>query len=453
MPTPVPDSLLIPVETLNREFDGKLLLALCAAEHGLPAIIGGRTSMHERLPALPRSIYLSKDVRSASRRVFRLLEALGHTIVALDEEALARFDDDLFLKQIDPDAFPRARVLFAWGEANAAVWRQSQWYTGAPIITSGNPRTDMMRMELRPFHAPEIASLKDRFGDFVLFNSNFGVVNHFIPGQTRFRVADWVPPEDVDEFRAGFLRHRRALFEHFLALIPSLSRAIAPRTLVVRPHPSEDAEAWREVAKDLPNVAVVHEGSVVPWLAAASVLIHNGCTSAVEAAAIGTPALAFRPVLSDTFDVHLPNSLSENYSEAEALIERARAIAAGAAAPLTDDRHAILAHHLAGLDGAFSSERIVAALVEQRSALSKAPGASWQSRMRGRLDHAKRRLRTRLRDRRRRESTSAYMSHKFPGIGLHSVQERIGRFQHTLGRFEGMQAREIEKDIFEIHKA
>lgn len=453
MPSPVPDSLLVPVETLNREFDGKLLLALCAAERGLPTIIGGRTSMHEFLPSLPRSIYLSKDVRSASRRVFRLLEAFGHPIAALDEEALARFDDDLFLKQIDPDAFSRARVLFAWGEANAAVWRRSQWYTGAPIINSGNPRTDMMRMELRPFHAPEIAALKERFGDFVLFNSNFGVVNHFIPGQTRFRVADWVPPEDVDDFRAGFLRHRRALFESFLALIPSLSRAIAPRTLVIRPHPSEDAGAWREAAKDLPNVAVVHEGSVVPWLAAASVLIHNGCTSAVEAAAIGTPALAFRPVVSDTFDVHLPNSLSENHAEAGALIDRVRVIAAGAAAPLTNDQRATLTHHLAALDGPLSSERIVASLFEQRSALGAAPAASWQSRMQGRLDHARKQLRTRLRDRRRRESNSAYMAHKFPGIDVSSVQERIGRFQRTLGRFEGVRAREIEKDIFRIDKA
>src|SRR5690606_42071775 len=109
MPYSVPDSLLIPVETLNREFDGKLLLALCAAEHGLPAIIGGRTSMHERLPARPRSIYLSKDVPSASRRVFRLLGAPGHTTVARDEEALARSDDDLSLKQTGPDAFHPAR--------------------------------------------------------------------------------------------------------------------------------------------------------------------------------------------------------------------------------------------------------------------------------------------------------------------------------------------------------
>ena len=67
MTTAVPDTLLLPVETLNREFDGKLLLALCAAERGLKPIIGGRTAIHDRLPALPRSIYLSKGVRSGSR--------------------------------------------------------------------------------------------------------------------------------------------------------------------------------------------------------------------------------------------------------------------------------------------------------------------------------------------------------------------------------------------------
>jgi hypothetical protein len=73
----LPRSLLLPVETTNREFDGKLLLALKALELGYEPIIGSRTAMHAVLPSLPRSIYLAKGARSGSARVFSLLEALG----------------------------------------------------------------------------------------------------------------------------------------------------------------------------------------------------------------------------------------------------------------------------------------------------------------------------------------------------------------------------------------
>ena len=68
MPSP---SLLLPVETLNREFDGKLLLALHAAERGWDVVIGKRSTLHDHVWRLPRSIYFSKDVRATNGPIFR----------------------------------------------------------------------------------------------------------------------------------------------------------------------------------------------------------------------------------------------------------------------------------------------------------------------------------------------------------------------------------------------
>jgi hypothetical protein len=46
-----------------------------------------------------------------------------------------------------------------------------------------------------------------------------------------------------------------------------------------------------------------------------------------------------------------------------------------------------------------------------------------------------------------------YTAHKFPGIGLTEVNARIARFQRVLGRFGGLQARQISRDIFAIERA
>ena len=81
----VPRSFIIPVETLNRELDGKLLLALYALGRDWQPIIGGRTIINSQLPDLPQSVMLGKGIRVGNRLVFWLAEQLGHIIVALDD--------------------------------------------------------------------------------------------------------------------------------------------------------------------------------------------------------------------------------------------------------------------------------------------------------------------------------------------------------------------------------
>ena len=316
----LPRSLLLPVETTNREFDGKLLLALKALELGYEPIIGSRTAMHAVLPSLPKSIYLAKGVRSGSARVFSLLEALGHIIVAFDEEALVRFPDEAFHMKLDPETFNRPRLLYAWGKSNADVWRSFRDYRGTPVLEAGNPRIDMLRPEIREYYRNDCEALQQRYGRFVLLSSNFAFVNHFIPNHVRHRIAKSANKAKSDSVKSGFAVHKQALFEKFLVFIPNLAKAIAPHALLIRPHPSENAAAWQDAAKGFDNVHVLHERPIAPWLMAAHVLVQTGCTSAVEASVLGTPAIAYRPVRS-TYDLDLPNKLSLELDAAPAVIE------------------------------------------------------------------------------------------------------------------------------------
>ena len=266
--------------------------------------------MHNHLHEFPRSIYFAKGARSGSRRVFRQLRAMGHDIVAADEEALVRNHDDMFLCKIDPETMRYVNLLIAWGQDNKEVWMRSPFTKKIPITTDGNPRIDMLRPELRQYHAVDIGTIKKRYAPFVLFNTNFSAVNHFTPGNTRFRVADWVPAEMRADLETGLVAHKRAIFDSFVGLLPKIAQAIAPLNLVIRPHPSESLQTWAKAAGGIGNVHVVQEGAIVPWLYAAEALLHNGCTTAVEAALVGTPAISFRPKKSELFDTDLPNKLS-----------------------------------------------------------------------------------------------------------------------------------------------
>ena len=446
-----PRTMLIPVETLNREFDGKLLLALLAAERGWRAIIGGRTIMNENMPLLPKSVYMAKAMRSTARKLFAELEGLGHRIVAFDEESLVRISDEMFLKRLEGRTLRHVRMLFAWGEDNSEMWQRSPAYAGTPITCTGNPRVDLLRPDLRGYYAPEIESIRRRYGEFALLNSNFAIVNHYIPNRTRFKVAEWVAEHDRARLRSGIVGHKQALFDAFIQAIPEIARAVAPNNLVIRPHPSESAEPWIEAAAGLPNVHVVHEGSVVPWLPAAKVLLQNGCTSAVEAAVIGTPSLAYRPVVSPENDIVLPNSLSTECFDLPTLLARLREVWTAGGAGLDDRQRRILEHHITGTTGTLCGERILDTIDSQWSLLDYAPRRDVAGWIKGTINHQRRWLPIRLR---RvfslRKKKDEYLKYKFPGISDAYISERVERFAAVLGRFQGLRARRLSRDVYEI---
>lgn len=78
---------------------------------------------------------------------------LGHSVVAMDEEGLVRFPDQFQSMRLETEVFRATRALLAWGRDNAEHWTRLPNYDGTPIFETGNPRADLLRPELRGFHA------------------------------------------------------------------------------------------------------------------------------------------------------------------------------------------------------------------------------------------------------------------------------------------------------------
>jgi hypothetical protein len=281
------------------------------------------------------------------------------------------------------------------------------------------------------------------------------MVNHFLPNETRFRVAKWVPAETAMDMKSELLGHKARLFNAFLDLLPKISEALMPDAMVIRPHPSENWQKWIDAANGLDNVHVIHEGSIGPWLAAADVLIHNGCTSAVEAAIVGTPALSYRPVKAAGYDNDLPNGLSSEFESADALVVEAVAIVrrqGNARAELDPARRALLDGHVSALTGPLACDRLLDAIEQKVDILQTGAGTGLRSLTK--IRHRARRIYRKF-DGKSAESTGKpqYRRHKFPKTPASGIEARIARFQATLGRFEGIHVEEIRPKIFRIVRA
>ena len=355
-------TLLVPVENQVRELDAKLLFSLIAAERGYPVILGARATLHREAASLPRGVYVAKSVRALSTRMFGIYRDLGSDVISWDEESLVRNPNPAFWyrRRVAKEALDLVRAFFAWGEADAEAFRNFPEGCSPPVHATGNPRLDLMRPELRRYFDTEVATYRERHGEFLLVNTNFGLVNHYVDAKSGVVP---LPPgdhsEEAQKIGEGLVAYRRAMFEAFQSMVPAVATEFPEKTIVVRPHPVEKHDVWEAIAKRHNNVVIAQEGNVLPWLLAAQALIQSGCTTGVEAYGLGVPVVAYEPVPNKNFDSELPNALSRRASDLPELSAHLRD-ALGTRGSAADVGQAELARrHMASLDGPLASERIL----------------------------------------------------------------------------------------------
>ena len=447
----MPDSkplLLIPVENQVRELDPKLLLACVAAKRGFTSVIGSRREMEFNIDLFPQSIYLSKSMTVRSLLFFRVARHFDIEILAWDEEALVHLPPETyFSRRLDRRAIKYVSHLFAWGEENARLWRQYPHLPdGIPIHVTGNPRSDMLRPEMRPFYQKEIEEYQARYGDFILVNTNFNHVNAFGSDMNLFK-----PSKNSGqkakfgraargmsrEYAEGLRDHKKAVFEDFKRLIPQLEEAFPENVIIVRPHPTESHEAYSKIADQCQRVHITNEGNVVPWLMATKAVIHNGCTTGVEAYVTGTPAISYRSSINETYDngfYRLPNQMSHQcftFEELRGLLQSVLKGEIGAADG--DERRRLIDDHLAGNKGPLACEQMVDVLAKISGNLTAGRRSISKRAQRWILTrglHVAKAVKSHLPGSHNRPE---FQKHRFPEIAPDKIAGQIERFQKLLG--------------------
>jgi surface carbohydrate biosynthesis protein len=458
--------LIIPVENQVRELDPKLLLACIAARQGFSSIIGSHREVDFRIASFPRGLYLNKSMTERNLKMFQIMHRIGHSILTWDEEALVHLPPDIYYsRRLSPVAIRYVSHLFAWGENNADLWRR---YTHLPqqlpIHVTGNPRNDMLRPELHAFYEDEVRAIHERYGDYLLVNTNFNHVNAFFSAQNLFKPA--THPGETPQFgKAGVgmtlqfaeaLRdQKQAVFEAFQALIPELPRAFPRLSIIVRPHPTEGQDAYRRLASGNSRIHVTNEGNVVPWLLGAKALVHNGCTTGVEAFVMRIPAFSFRPSVSEAIDTTfyvLPHGLSHQCFATAELIEGIQQVLDGKlGAAGGEERAALVKRYLSGQEGALACERMVDVLQAITEKCLDLPAPPLSSRLSGILMAQSRVLIKRVKSYfPGSHAPPEFHRHRYPGITLEELRRRVWRFQQILGDETRISAEAITPQIFSV---
>ena len=304
--------VLFPIETVVRELDFRLMLAAYCARSDTQIVIGKQRLLELLLFRLHGGLFVGKNLATwKSNQPYRTYKARGFRTVFLHEEGAfyqgrpedwaKRLHEILDVEQIEPGDH-----VCTWGEFQADCYRARQPRCLDHIVVTGHPRFSLLSPKHRLLYEAEAGALRKRFGPFVLLNTNFGWNN--AKGMDFSFCWYRVKPEDrqrrtyyLDQFCVSAIKWAR-----FLQLINTLSDHFPELQFVVRPHPAESIHSY-VVLRHVPRVTVIREGALGAWLLASEAVIHDGCTTALEACLAGCPVINFRPVPDERFDVVLPN--------------------------------------------------------------------------------------------------------------------------------------------------
>ncbi len=298
---PIHKILYLPIEVKAREFEAKSLLAVAAAARGFHVVFGRSWVLtHGAYTDLPPGIVLFKTLNAMDANNMRICRAgAGHLIAALDEEAFGRSDSARALRlNVAPPAVTACDLILMQGDAQRDTLKQTYDLGAAEIITTGNPKSDIL-MSNQPTAQPPAGA----DSPMILFCTMSGNVNP--RGRSFARTMEQTLVAGATNSTADMIDELCSLLDdstsYEIAVIPQLREAIrvsAQRfpnaNIVVRPHPIENAELWQDQFADLDNVRVETHGPLTHWLNQCRVMVYvAGCATGLEAALRSVPAIRF----------------------------------------------------------------------------------------------------------------------------------------------------------------
>ncbi len=223
------------------------------------------------------------------------------------------------------DLYEKISCNLVWGQRMLDFWTK-EFPHRHKIALTGLPRFD--------FYSSAYQNLKLDFlpaefkkDPLLLVNTKVAIANPlFVSLETEIDLYrnKLKMPEEKIQF---YLRVGRESIEDTIAFSKRLASDFRQAHIVVRPHPHENHKTYEGplLSSQNPNISVHREGSVTPWILQSSVILHRHCTTAIEAALAGKPAIAPMWVRTSAFapDAEEVSFLAQTPGEMNELIHSA----------------------------------------------------------------------------------------------------------------------------------
>jgi surface carbohydrate biosynthesis protein len=292
--------IFIPVETISRELDYKIVLASNLLSKDNIIFLGQHDFLDSILGIFKSGSYIGKHVFKDSfpspidlyqkykRNNFSILwthEEGG--IYAGNRKNWKKVLDEL----LDPSVLMDDDAVLTWGEFQKNHYSEKSTITP---INVGVPRFNLSKESNLRAIIKKFNRVKEK--DYVLINTNFSTVNyHSDREEMLLNLINSFKSETDNIQLAKHFASQNKIFSHFIELVTDLALKHPNQLFIFRPHPTESSKIYKLLFSSLSNVKVTKQFSAVEWMDQCKCLIQNGCTTSLEAYFMGKRVVNFFP--------------------------------------------------------------------------------------------------------------------------------------------------------------
>ena len=314
----------------QRDLAGLVLTALALCERGASCgLVPLNLRERETFALRPDFVVLNFARRGTESFVERLRAAgIGYCVLETEGVVWSNLDEYVDLFWRDPVLRATIRASCLWGPRLADQLVERGVYTVEQVHVTGCPRYDFYHPRWRSVLVDEPVA-RAAAHRTILVNTNYTLTNSRFATEER-NVAALRASMDISDARVGeYLTRERGAIAAVIDLVQRLSADFPAARILLRPHPFEQLETYRGPLEGLPNVELDGVGPVLPRLVGSAIVIQRSCTTGLDAAMAGTPALSPRWVTPpSTFPD--AEAVSEGCATYAALRDRVGAALAGA---------------------------------------------------------------------------------------------------------------------------
>ena len=299
------------VDSPKRDLAGLVLVAHELAKLGVEPYLVPMYQQGYDVPLIAPDAVLVNYARTTNRGLLAGYRALGSRVIVQDTEGgvlsesgvdspdnwAGFFRDSGLNANVDRYLFwgPRVREAFA---AAGTLPPDRLQVTGCPRYDYCHPRWSAL------LAYPERG--------FVLVNTNFSAINPQFTRSAEDEIEVFASTGWSRDYVAALFADLRAVFPRYLDAVAGLAKRNPRRTIVVRPHPFEDAAVYLRRYAEIPNVTVDGAGDVLNALNAADCMVHLNCGSAVETTLLGRTPISLEYLNTERMRSHaaLPSAVS-----------------------------------------------------------------------------------------------------------------------------------------------
>ncbi len=323
---------VLPIEVIQRDFEGRLLLCLELIKRGFDCILGKKEEVHqymfqERQPF----VYIAKGINGA---IDPRIKKAGGILAILDEEGgvFTRSLSNVCLRLTD-ETIPFLDVYFSWGEEiRNELLEQKTSLDKNKNVVSGNPRFDLCRPEFNSYHQTISCGKETIKPDYILINTDFAFVNNQLGCEGRIKFdkknaflreydkkvgGDYFNPERINREE----EYQQTVFDGFVEMILALAERFKDKDIVIRPHPVENLNTYQQLFAEISNIHVIREGNAQNWINGALTVIHHDCTTGIEAMLMGKLTISFCPAYDPELVQWLPVEAGYKITDLGILLE------------------------------------------------------------------------------------------------------------------------------------